>query len=66
MQAAAWFRVTNGLIVTLLVTCLCGVVIWRLREGVCWFLRDISASVFELLSLPPSRWLRRYLSRCAG
>jgi len=51
MQAAAWFRVTNGLIVTLLVT-VCGVVIWRLGEGVAGYLRDVSASVLELLYLP--------------
>ena len=51
MQAAAWFRVTNGLIVTLLVT-VCGVVIWRLGEGVAGYLRDVSASVLVLLYLP--------------
>ena len=52
MQAAAtWFRVTNGLIVTLLVT-VCGVFIWRLGEGVAGYLRDVSASVLVLLYLP--------------
>jgi phosphatidate cytidylyltransferase len=51
MQAAAWFRVTNGLIVTLLVT-VCGVFIWRLGEGVADYLRDVSASVLVLLYLP--------------
>jgi phosphatidate cytidylyltransferase len=51
MQAATWFRVTNGLIVTLLVT-VCGVFIWRLGEGVAGYLRDVSASVLVLLYLP--------------
>ncbi len=51
MQAATWFRVTNGLIVTLLVT-VCGIFIWRLGEGVAGYLRDVSASVLVLLYLP--------------
>lgn len=57
MQAAAWFRVTNGLLVALLVT-VCGVFIWRLGEGVAGYRRDVSASVLVLLYVP-------FLAGCA-
>jgi phosphatidate cytidylyltransferase len=57
MQAAAWFRVTNGLLVALLVT-ICGVFVWRLGEGVIGYLRDVSASVFAAVYLP-------FLAGCA-
>jgi phosphatidate cytidylyltransferase len=51
MQAAAWFRDADGLLVALLVT-VCGVFVWRLGDGAAGYLRDVSASVFVLLYLP--------------
>ena len=45
MQAAAWFRGTNGLVVTLLIT-VCAVFVWRLADGAQGYLRDVAASTF--------------------
>jgi phosphatidate cytidylyltransferase len=51
MQAAAWFRDADGLLVALLVT-VSGVFVWRLGDGAAGYLRDVSASVLVLLYLP--------------
>jgi phosphatidate cytidylyltransferase len=51
MEAAAWLRGPNGLVVALLVT-VCGVLVWRLADGATGYQRDVSAAVFVLLYLP--------------
>jgi phosphatidate cytidylyltransferase len=51
MEAAAWFRGSNGLVVAFLVT-VCGVLIWRLGDGAQGYLRDSAASVFVAAYLP--------------
>jgi len=51
MEAAAWFRGSNGLVVAFLVT-VCGVLIWRLADGAQGYLRDSAASVFVAAYLP--------------
>jgi phosphatidate cytidylyltransferase len=51
MLVAAWLRGPNGLVIALLVAA-CGVLVWRLADGVDGYLRDITASVFILLYVP--------------
>ncbi len=51
MQAAAWFRGPDGLVVALLIT-VCGVVVWRLADGAAGYPRDVAASVFVLFYVP--------------
>jgi phosphatidate cytidylyltransferase len=51
MQAAAWFRGPNGLVLALLIT-VCGVFIWRLADGAQGYLRDAAASSLIALYVP--------------
>jgi phosphatidate cytidylyltransferase len=51
MEAAAWFRGPNGLVVALLVT-VCGVVVWRVADGATGYQRDVSSAVLVLLYVP--------------
>ena len=51
MQAAAWFRGTNGLVLALLVT-VCGVFVWRLADGATGYLRDAAASTLVAAYVP--------------
>lgn len=51
MEAAAWVRGSNGLILALLIT-IAGVLVWRLADGAQGYLRDVSASVLVAIYLP--------------
>jgi phosphatidate cytidylyltransferase len=51
MEAAAWYRGPNGLVVVTFIT-LCAVVIWRLGEGAQGYLRDVGAAALVTLYLP--------------
>ena len=51
MEAAAWVRGSNGLILALLIT-VAGVLVWRLADGARGYLRDVSASVLVAIYLP--------------
>ncbi|HSY14507.1 MAG TPA: phosphatidate cytidylyltransferase [Jatrophihabitantaceae bacterium] len=51
MDAAAWYRGADGLVLGLLLT-VAGVAIWRLADGAKGYLRDVSASVLVAMYVP--------------
>jgi phosphatidate cytidylyltransferase len=51
MEAAAWYRGPNGLVVVTFMT-LCATVIWRLGDGPQGFLRDVGGAALVTLYLP--------------
>jgi phosphatidate cytidylyltransferase len=51
MLAAAWSRGSQGLVIALLLT-VCGIVVWRIADGVTGYARDVGISVLIVLYLP--------------
>jgi phosphatidate cytidylyltransferase len=51
MEAVAWVRGSNGLVLALLIT-VAAVLVWRLADGARGYLRDVSASVLVAIYVP--------------